>query len=571
MDPQEQPPGAQAKDDEKKHIDGGQLSTPSSTDQAEAGPQQQQQQQQHDPEFVVYPKRLSRILILTSLCLSVFLVALDQTIIAPALGAITAEFESVKDIGWYGSSYLLTTTALQPLYGKLYNSFSVKLIYLVAVFVFEVGSLVCALAPSSTAFIVGRAVAGMGTAGLFSGSIVILAYTLPLRQRPLAFGLIGGMWGIASVAGPLLGGAFTDHVTWRWCFYVNLPIGGATMVVIFCVLHIKGQKQRNLGFLDKMKQLDLLGTGILIPAVICLLLALQWGGTEYPWGNSRIIGLFVGFGAMILIFIGIQIWKGDEGTLPPRLFKNRNVLCAMLFSGFFGSAFFPLIYYLSLYFQAIQGDDAVEAGVKILPLLISTVLTSVLSGGLISAVGRYNPFALPSMVLFTVGAGVWFGYQVLAGLGVGVGFQLGILVVQAVLPQEDIAVATACVQFFQSFGGAIFIAVAQTVFQNGLVDGIRRDVPGLDPQIFINSGASQVRQVLASMGMEQYTTAVLTAYLTGLRHAYYITVACAAAAFFAVSGLSWINIKKVEARKATPASETSPVDTAEKGGPESSQ
>lgn len=177
------------------------------------------------------------------------------------------------------------------------------------------------------------------------------------------------------------------------------------MVVIFFVLHIKGQKQRHLGFLDKIKQLDLLGTAILIPAVICLLLALQWGGTEYPWSNSRIIGLFVGFGAMILIFIGIQIWKGDEGTLPPRLFKNRNVLCAMLFSAFFGSAFFPLIYYLSLYFQAIQGDNAVEAGIKILPLLISTVLTSVLSGALISAVGRYNPFALPSMVLFTVGAG----------------------------------------------------------------------------------------------------------------------------------------------------------------------
>ncbi|KAJ4422224.1 hypothetical protein N0V82_003084 [Gnomoniopsis sp. IMI 355080] len=516
-------------------------------------------QEPQDDSDVVYPQGLARVLIITCLCLSVFLVALDQTIIAPALGAITAQFDSTKDIGWYGSAYLLTSTALQPLYGKLYNNFAVKTIYLIAIFVFEIGSLVCAVAPSSTAFIVGRAVAGMGTAGLFSGAIVVLAYTLPLRQRPAAFGLIGAMWGVASVAGPLLGGAFTDHVTWRWCFYINLPIGGATVVFLFFLLNIKGQKKQDSSFIQKILKLDLLGTATLIPAVICLLLALQWGGTTYAWNNSRIIGLFVGFAALAALFIGIQIWKGDEATLPPRFFKNRNVLSAMLFSVFFGAAFFPLIYYLSLYFQAVNGDSAVQAGIKLLPLLLATVLMSILSGGLISAIGYYNPVALPCMVLFAVGAGmittfgldspirVWLGYQVLCGLGIGVGFQLGVLVVQNVLPAADIPVATACVQFFNSFGGAIFIAVAQTVFQNGLIEGVEKNVPGLDPQIFINSGASQVREILQEMGMQQYTDAVLNAYLGGLRNTYYISVACATAAFFAVLGMDWVSLKRKKA------------------------
>lgn len=325
---------------------------------------------------------------------------------------------------------------------------------------------------------------------------------------------------------------------------------------IFSFLHIKGQIKQGSSFREKILQLDLLGTATLIPAVICLLLALQWGGTEYPWKSSHIIGLFVGFGALAAIFVAIQFWKGDNGTLPPRFFRNRNVLCAMLFSGFFGASFFPLIYYLSLYFQAIQGDTAVQAGIKLLPLLLATVLTSVLSGGLITAIGYYNPIVLPSMVLLTVGAGmittfqldsptgVWLGYQVLTGLGIGVGFQLGVLVVQNVLPREDIPVATACVQFFQSLGGAVFIAVAQTVFQNGLIEGVERDAPGLDPETFINSGADQVRQILQSMGQEQYTTAVLTAYLAGLRNTYYISLACGAGAFFAALGLSWISLKK---------------------------
>jgi MFS family permease len=255
---------------------------------------------------------------------------------------------SVRDIGWYGSAYLLTSTALQPTYGKIYRLFSVKMTYLTAVLIFEIGSLVCATAPTSEAFIVGRAVAGAGSAGLFSGSVVIISYILPLRKRPIVFGLIGGMWGVASVAGPLLGGVFTDKVTWRWCFYINLPIGGIAVAFILLFLHIykdqqsRGDKTR----VARIMELDWPGTLMFIPSIVCLLLALQWGGTEYPWNDSRIIGLFIGFALMIIVFVAIQIWKGDAGTLPPRLFKQRDVLAAMMFSMFFGAALFPLLYYL---------------------------------------------------------------------------------------------------------------------------------------------------------------------------------------------------------------------------------
>ncbi|KAJ0386023.1 hypothetical protein COL922a_005170 [Colletotrichum nupharicola] len=512
---------------------------------------------QSSEDEVEYPHGLKLILIIIALCLAVFLVALDQTIIAPALGAITSEYGSVKDIGWYGSAYLLTTTALQPMYGTVYKLFSVKYIYTAAIAVFEIGSLVCALAPNSTAFIIGRAVAGIGTAGLFSGSIVILSYTMPLEKRPLGFGLIGGMWGIASVAGPLLGGVFTEKATWRWCFYINLPIGGIAMVFVFFLLHLSRKNNpEGKTLVQRLMQLDLIGTAIFIPAIVCLLLALQWGGAEYPWKSAKIIGLFVGFGLMTIIFIGIQLWQGDKGTLPPYLFKNRNVVCAILFACFFGAAFFPLIYYLSLYFQAIQGVSAVQAGIKILPLLLATVVASIASGALISVIGYYSAIILPSLVLFTVGSGLittfnldtpmreWFGYQVLAGLGIGAGFQIGVLVVQTVLPLEEVPVATAVVQFFQSFGGAIMIAVAQSLFQTGLVNGVATRVPDLDPSIFINAGADQVRSILTQMGRQDAIDAVLESYMVGLRHTYYVTVACAAAAFVACLGLQWKSVKK---------------------------
>lgn len=302
-------------------------------------------------------------------------------------------------------------------------------------------------------------------------------------------------------------------------------------------------------------KLDLIGNAILIPAVICLLLALQWGGSKYPWKSATVIGLFVGFAGLTILFIASQLWLGEKGTLPPRLFKNRNIVFAMAFAFFFGAGFFAIIYYLAIYFQSVKGSSATKAGIQLLPLLISTVISSIATGGLISAVGYYVPIMLFCMICFSIGSGLittfslttsfgqWFGYQVLAGAGVGVGFQGGILVVQTVLPLEDVPVGTACVSFFQQLGGALFIAVAQSLFTNGLVKGIEKGAPQLDPQIFLHSGATEIRGILASMGQEDALPAVLQAYVDGLTHTYYITTACAVMAFFSACGLQWKNVK----------------------------
>ncbi|KAH7342758.1 major facilitator superfamily domain-containing protein [Rhexocercosporidium sp. MPI-PUGE-AT-0058] len=514
------------------------------------------QAKKDEEEDMEYPHGVKLWIILGALCLAVFLVALDQTIISTAIPKITDRFKSIRDIGWYGSSYLLTATALQPTFGRIYTIFDIKYTFMTAIFIFEIGSLVCATAPTSNALIVGRAIAGMGTGGLFSGAIVILAYCLPLRKRPAAFGLIGGMWGIASVAGPLLGGVFTDEISWRWCFYINLPIGAVSIVVIYFFLRIKRENNPDgLSFKARILKLDLIGASILVPAVICLLLALQWGGSTYPWKNSRIIGLFVGFGLLTILFIYTQIRLGDRGTLPPRLFKNRNVVCALAFALFFGSGFFAIIFYLAIYFQSVKGSSATKAGIQLLPLLISTVISSIVTGGLITAIGFYVPVMLFCMVLFSIGAGLittftihtpfaeWFGYQVLCGAGIGVGFQGGIVVVQTVLPLSDVPVATACVSFFQTLGGALFIAVAQTLFQNGLLTGIQKYAPQLPAQRFLRSGATQIREILKELGQEDALDEVLRAYVDGLRGTFWITASCAIAAFFCCLGLQWKSVK----------------------------
>jgi len=274
------------------------------------------------------------------LCLTTFVIALDNTIIATAIPKITTVFNSLEDVGWYGSSYLLTTCSLQPSFGKVYTYFDVKYTYLFALLLFEVGSIICAAATSSPMFIVGRAVAGAGAAALFSGGMTIIGYAVPLRKRAIYIAALSSMFGIASVVGPLLGGALTDRASWRWCFWINLPFGGISLAVVFFFFSNPERQYSHIPIKKRLQEVDLMGAVFLICAIVSLLLALQWGGQTYPWKNSKVWGNLLGFGLIISVFIGIQIWQKDRATIPLRVMKQQTVLVSCVFTAFLSMALY---------------------------------------------------------------------------------------------------------------------------------------------------------------------------------------------------------------------------------------
>jgi len=347
---------------------------------------------QDEPTEPTYPNSLSLFLICLGLFLSVLCFGLDRTIIMTAVPKITSDFNALEDIGWYHSAYMLTACCFQLIYGKLYTELDVKWLYLGALAIFEVGSLICAAAPNSVSLIIGRAVAGLGAAGMITGVFVIIAHCAPLHTRPRITGMIGGAMGIAQVVAPTLGGALTDYVSWRWCFWINLPMGAVTFVAVVFLVNIPtsatkaaGPKLNDGGFVGVVRRFDLLGIVFLLPAIVCLLLALQWGGTLYSWGSWRVVTTMVVFGVTIIVWGWIQYRAGDSATVPLRIIRGRSMASAMWFMFCTMGMLVTLIQYVTIWFQTSQGVSAYQSGINLLAATASMSVMFITSGFLVGS------------------------------------------------------------------------------------------------------------------------------------------------------------------------------------------
>ncbi|OOF90594.1 hypothetical protein ASPCADRAFT_156514 [Aspergillus carbonarius ITEM 5010] len=504
------------------------------------------------PEWV---EGLTLVMVITGITLVVFLMLLDMSIVSTAIPTITSQFHSLDDVAWYGSAYTISSAALQPLTGKYYTYFSSKWTFLTFFGVFELGSLLCGVATSSKMLIVGRAVAGMGSSGILNGALNILAGAVPIQKRPAMIGVIMGVGQLGLVGGPLVGGAFTTYSTWRWCFYMNLPIG-AVVAALLLFTRIPDQKPKppvrhvlQSLFLQKF---DLLGFVLFAPACIMLLLALQYGGNSYAWDSATVIGLLCGSVGTFLVFAVWERYMGNEAMIPGHLVHDRIVLSSSLLAMSIFGFTMTLSYYLPIYFQAVRGKSALTSGVDLLPNILCQLVMAVASGVLTSKLGYYLPWGVLGAILNAIGNGLlstlsvhtsvptWAGYEALVGFGRGAISQVPMIAIQNTVTDSDVSTAMAMMTCAQTFGGAIFLAVAEVIFAQALKSNIPQYAPSVDAATVISAGATGFRDVVSA----QELPGVLVAYAKSVGEVFYLSAALSVVQFGFAWGVGWRSVKK---------------------------
>ncbi|KAH8684457.1 major facilitator superfamily domain-containing protein [Tricladium varicosporioides] len=486
--------------------------------------------------------------------LTCFLMLLDTSIVATAVPQITSDFHSLEDVGWYGSAFLLANCAITPTSGKLYSRFGSKITFISFVFLFELGSMICALARNSDMLIVGRAIAGMGGSGLVNGALTIIAASVPLQKRATYTGILMAFAQIGILLGPVIGGALTQYTTWRWCFWINLPPGGV-VIAILMLIHIPDRtqaKKKKMTLLETLHSLDLPGFALFAPTSIMLLLALQWGGSTYAWNSATIIGLFCGSGGMLVPLLWWEYRQGDNAMIPWSMIKQRIVYSSCLMMFFFFASQMINAYYLAIYFQSVRGDSPTMSGVSILPGILSQMMFAPLSGVLVGRMGYYLPwvvggtgltsicYGLLSTLNPTTSIGKWIGYQVIGGIGRGCSMQMAILAIQNTVKPEQISTSMAIAAFSQTFGGALFLSFAQISFTDGLANGIAKYAPQVNILAVQKAGANGFHDAFPPA----LIPGIIQSYSVAINHAFYLAVGSGVACFVVTWGMGWKSIKK---------------------------
>ncbi|MFA1543396.1 MFS transporter [Actinomadura monticuli] len=434
------------------------------------------------------PKGRDLFVILGALMLAMLLAALDQTIVSTALPTIVSDLGGLNHLSWVVTAYLLASTASTPLWGKLGDQYGRKRLFQASIVLFLVGSALCGLSQDMFELIVFRALQGLGGGGLMVLVVAIVGDVVPPRERGRYQGLFGAVFGVASVCGPLLGGWFVDNLSWRWVFYVNLPIGVLALIVIAAVLPATGERERH--------RIDYLGTLLIVGWAVGLVLMTTWGGTRYDWISAPILGLLAGSLALIAVWVLVER-RAAEPIMPPKLLVNRVFALGAAVSFAVGFAMFGALTFLPIFLQIVHGVSPTLSGVHLLPMMLGMLASSVGSGQLITRFGRYKIYPVLGTPIIAVA--LWLCSRLdensstlsmslrfaLLGFGLGLVMQVLVIAVQNAVSYEDLGSATSGVTFFRQIGGSFGVAVFGSIFSNQLasnIEGLAGALPrGFDP------------------------------------------------------------------------------------------